>query len=177
MRGRSAGGRFFGVALAALGGAILASMGGCVGYSFQSTHDESVRTVSVDIFANRTSSPGLEIALTEAIIKEIQARTPWRVAEDAVADTRLTGAITRVGYRQLSRTRGIGLAQEVSFELTVDFDWKDSRTGELLAGRRSFDTLATFVPTRGVDERVEIGQQGAMQKIAERIVNEMRATW
>ncbi len=158
-------------------GVVIAVPSGCASYSFESTHDRSIQTVSVDIFQNRTRDPGLEIALTEAIIKEIQARTPWRVADDAVADTRLTGSITRIGYRQLSRTRAIGLAQEVSFELTVDFDWKDSRSGELLAGRRSFDTLATFVPTRGVDERAEIGQQGAMQKIAERIVDEMRANW
>ena len=157
--------------------ACFAALTGCAGYGFESTHDQGIRTISVEVFQNRTSDPGLELALTEAIIKEIQSSTPWRVADDAVADTRLTGSITRVGFRHLSRTRRIGLVQEVSFELSVDFDWKDSHTGELLAGRRSFDSMATFVPTRGIDERIEIGQQGAMQKIAARIVDEMRADW
>ncbi len=150
---------------------------GCAGYRFESTHDQGIRTVSVEIFENRTDDPGIELALTEAIIKEIQSNTPWRVADDTVADTRLSGKITRAGFRNLSRTRGIGLAQEVKFELSVDFDWKDSHTGELLAGRRSFDSMATFVPTRGIDERIDIGELGAMQKIAARIVDEMRADW
>lgn len=160
--------------------AISAVGGGCSsvgGYSFESSFSEDVRTVSVPIFINETSEPGLEIMLTEAVIKEIQSRTPWRVADDAVADTRLEGRIRSASYRRLSRTTGIGLSQEVALELSVDFDWTRSRTGESLASRQSLEGLGTFVPTRGVDERLEIGQLGAMQSAARRIVDEMRASW
>lgn len=167
------------IGLGALGlGAV--GLGGCSsvgGYGFESSFAEDVRTVSVPIFVNETSEPGLEIMLTEAVIKEIQSRTPWRVADDAVADTRLEGRIRAANFRRLSRTTGIGLSQEVAFELSVDFDWTRSGSGESLASRQSLEGLGTFVPTRGVDERLEIGQIGAMQATARRIVDEMRASW
>lgn len=169
--------RFLGLALCVVG---LSWLGGCRsigGYTIESSFDESIRTVGVEIFENRTQEVGLEVALTEAVIKEIQARTPWRVTDADVADTVLTGVIQRADYGRLSRTPGVGLTQEATLQLSVDFDWTRGSTGEVLARRMSLEGLGTFVPARGVGERMEVGQLDAIRATARRIVDEMRSAW
>jgi len=154
------------------------ALGACVaGYGVESTYDQGIRTVAVDIFDNQTREVGIETQLSEAIIKEIQAHTPWRVTDGAIADTILTGVIRSADYRRLSRTRGIGLTQEGTFEMTVEFDFTRPDSSEVLVSRRALRGMATFAPTRGTDERAEIGQRGAIQNVARRIVDELRATW
>lgn len=148
------------------------------GYRFQSAYDDQrVRTVAVEIFENRTQSPGLAEPLAEAIAAEIQRSTPWRITTSSRADTTLTGVIQFARHTMLSRSRGVGLAQEVAYELTVDFDWLDNSSGQVLAQRRSLDAMATFIPQRGVSERMEVGRHGAIQRLAEAIVAEMRSDW
>ena len=46
------------------------------GYSFASTIPGSGQTIAVDVFDNYTFSKGVEVELTEAIIKEIELKTP-----------------------------------------------------------------------------------------------------
>lgn len=147
------------------------------GYSLSPAHDQGVRTIAVPILDNETYSTGTELLLTEAIIKAIQQTTPWRVTSSAAADSTLTGTITKVGFNRLSRTPGTGLAQEVAVELAVDFDWTDNRTGQVLASRRSFSAVATFIPDRGVGERLELGEHGAIDELAHRIVDSLRDDW
>jgi hypothetical protein len=156
--------------------------GGCSadptqGYSFTHSHDETVRTVAVPMFQNPTFSRGLEIELTDAIIKEIQAKTPWRVTTEGTANTTLTGTLTDSRLRRLSIGRETGYSQEIAVELTVDFDWKDSRTGKTLVSRRSFTASEAFVPASPANERIESGQHAAVQRIARDIVAELRSNW
>lgn len=147
------------------------------GYALTPSHDETVRTVAVPIFQNPTFARGVEIELTDAIIKEIQAHTPWRVAPEGTANTVLTGTLTDQRLRRLSTERNTGLVQEMDVELTVDFEWKDSRTGKVLIARKSFTASDTFVPTKGIGERLESGQEAAVQRLARDIVAELRSSW
>jgi len=163
--------------LAALASVLLHGCVGASGYSFASRHDTEVRTVHVPIFENRTQHEGLETLLTEAIIKRIQRATPWRVTGAAQADTVLSGAIVSSGFRQLSRTRGTGLSQEVAYQLSVDFDWTDSMSGRPLQQRRGFSALSTFFPDRRVGERRAVGEQLASEELAAAIVDELQARW
>jgi len=162
--------------------ALLLSLASCAadprtGYSLNPAHDRSVRTVAVPIFDNKSFSTGAELLLTEAIIKQIQRTTPWRVTTDTSADTTLSGSIARVGFNRLSRTPGTGLAQEVALELAIDFDWTDNRTGKVLVSRRSFSAVSTFIPDRGVGERIEVGQFSAIDELAQRVVAALRDDW
>lgn len=167
------------LAAAVCGAAILA---GCSsdptqGYSFTRSHDASVRTVAVPMFQNPTFSRGLEIELTDAIIKEIQAKTPWRVTGEGAANTTLSGTLTNSRLQRLSTGRGTGYAQELAVELTVDFDWKDARTGKTLVSRRAFTASEAFVPASPANERLEAGQHAAIQRLARDIVAELRSNW
>jgi hypothetical protein len=146
------------------------------GYSTQSTFPEEIRTVSVPIFRNYSTTPGIEAEITEAIIKEIQRSTPMKVVTTE-GDSTLMGVITAVEMRRLSVRSGTGLVQELAVQLTVDFDWRDTRRGEMLASRRNFVVSDTFVPAVGVGERIESGQHSAAQRLAKDLVSEMRAAW
>lgn len=147
------------------------------GYSFESSYSTDVRTVHVPIFENPTFARGVEIELTDAIIKEIQRVTPWTVVAAESAQTSLTGRITEAELRRLSTGRDTGIAQELAYSVTVEFEWKDNRTGRVLTSRRGFRASDTFVPARGVGERIEHGQRGAVQRLARDIVAELRSNW
>jgi uncharacterized lipoprotein YmbA len=163
-------------------GCLAGPLGGCStdparGYSFNSTHDAQVRTISVPIFANETYSSGLEVRLTEAVIKEIQRATPWRVVGSANAATTLSGSIDEVDMRRLTGRRKTGLIQEQAFRVTVSFDWIDNRSGETTVSRRNFQAISTFVPHRGVGESIETAESSAIRELARDIVAELRADW
>ena len=147
------------------------------GYSFGSSFSSDVRTVHVPIFENPTFARGLEIELTDAIIKEVQRTTPWTVADSDSAQTQLTGKINDAELRRLSTGRGSGLVQELAYTITVEFEWKDNRTGKVLVSRRDFRASDSFIPTEGVNERIEVGQHGAIQRLAQDIVAELRSNW
>lgn len=172
-----------GLSIAGLAGALLGGLaGGCSsdptrGYSFASTRNEQVRTVAVPIFDNVTFHHGVEADLTDAIIKEIQRTTRWVVVPADKAQTTLTGTITSADLRQLSTSSGTGLVQEVGFELTADFDWRDARTGAFLVRRRGVRALESFVASRPSNERIDVGRHASAQELARVIVAEMRASW
>jgi hypothetical protein len=146
------------------------------GYSFRPAYDTSVRTISVPIFDNPTFSHGVEVQLTDAIIKEIQRRTPW-VVVTAGAQSTLRGRVTNVQMRPLTTSRLTGLVEEVAVSMTVDFTWEDSRTGRPILSRQSFSAARDFVPARPTGERLELGEHAVVQELARAIVNEMRSQW
>lgn len=173
--------RKVGCGLLALG-SLLASLAGCAadpsqGYSFQSTYPSGVRTISVPIFDNYSFDTGVEVELTDAIIKELQRSTELKVVQGGSAESQLKGVVTKSQLRRLSIQRGSGYVQEVAVTLTVDFDWKDTRTGRLLTSRRQFAASDSFVPVPGSGERIETGRHGAVQRLARDIVGEMRESW
>ncbi len=172
--GRAAG---FSIAAAACFSLVACASDPSEGYSFSSSHATNISTVHVPMFKNPTFHRGLEVELTDAIIKEIQQSTPWKVTSDAVAETSLGGTITDVSMRRLSANRDSGLAQELAVSITVDFDWIDARTGKTLASRRSFSASETFVPSHPVGERLEVGEHAAIQQLARDIVAELRSGW
>jgi hypothetical protein len=148
------------------------------GYAFGAATPEHVKSVYVPMFGNQSLHPGLEASLTENIIKQVQAATPMRVIQRAdAADSTLTGAITDVQFRRLSLASSTGLVQEVAITLTVDFEWRDARTGDVLAARRRFSSSDSFVPSRPTGERLEVGQHAALQRMAQDIVAQMRSAW
>jgi len=96
----------------------------------------------------------------------------------------LTGRITAADLRRLSTDRGTGLGEEFAYTLTISYEWKDARTGEVLVTRQNFRSSGTFVPeirTGGVvgagDEPIEIGQYGAIEAAARDLVRTLRSAW
>jgi hypothetical protein len=147
------------------------------GYSLTPAHAARFRTVAVPVFANSTHHTGLETDLTDAVIKEIQRQTPWRVSQSDAADAVLQGRITRVRLVRLSTASGIGLVQEQGVEVLVSFQLVDNRSGETVVARQGFVGLASYVPAQPTGERISVGYRGAAEALADDIVTELAAEW
>ncbi len=147
------------------------------GYSFKGAHSESIRTVAVPIFDNRTYSTGVEVELTEAIVKEIQRTTGWTISSAGAADATLSGVVQGADFRTLSTDRQTGLVQEVGVEVRVDFELRDNRTGRVMVSRQNFAAMDTFGPSIRVGERPEVGRTATVATLARDIVGELRESW
>jgi len=171
-------------AAALIAGAISAPalVGGCAtdpteGYAAMSIFPEGVATVAVPIFENKTFVREVEFDLTDALVKEIEARTPYRVTTESRADTMLSGTIVRVDLRQVSKSPATGLTEEMIVSVVVDFEWRDLRVGRPMILRKSFAGHGLFVPSQPTGERIELGRFSAVQHLARDIVNELQAPW
>jgi hypothetical protein len=156
--------------------------GGCSsnpreGYAFSPSYREDIRSVSVPMWKNDTYSYGLEAELTAAITSEIQRATPWRVTDPEAAQTSLTGRIVSVELRRVTTGRDTGLVETQAVEITVEFEWRDNRTGRALVARRGFRASENFVPAGEYRERLAVGENAAIQRLARDVVGELRSSW
>jgi hypothetical protein len=147
---------------------------GC-GYSTKPLYSRAYRTIAVPIFGNKTFRREWEFRLTEALAKNIEARTPYRLVSQDRADTVLSGEIVEIAQDVLTRRYGTLLPRESQLTVAVNFVWKD-RNGRLLVERRSFNRASTEIPQIG--ERVEDAEQLAIERLASAIVDQMQtADW
>jgi hypothetical protein len=145
---------------------------GC-GYSTKPLYNRAYRTIAVPIFNNKTFRREWEFRLTEALAKNIESRTPYKIVAQDRADTVLTGEIVDVAQDVLTRRYGTLLPRESQLTVAVNFVWKD-RSGRLLVERRSFNRSSTEIPQIG--ERVEDAEQLAIERLAAAIVDQMQTS-
>jgi len=159
------------------------TMSGCAdgagpfGYHSEPPFSTSVATVAVPIFENETFERGVEYELTEALVKEIELRTPYKVVGEATADTVIEGTVVSANRRLFSRTPDAAVPQEAQFAVAARFQWKDLRNGEVLARRGRLSGSGEYVPTRPAGESFETAQHGAVSELARGIVAVMRSDW
>ncbi len=145
------------------------------GYKWKSLYREDVHTVAVPIFTNRDFHRGVEFALTQAIITQMEARTPYKVVDRDRADTILEGEITSVKTTTVSRDRDTALPQEQLQSVTVNFVWKDLRSGKILKQKSGYEETKVLYPTLG--EGRYAGTQETVEHLALSIVQELQADW
>lgn len=147
------------------------------GYSFEATFDESIKTVSVPVIENRSFFRGLERDATDALIKEIQRRTPWTVLQGIEADATLTVRIDDARLQTLATSTTTGLVQELAMVAQTGFTLRDNRSGKVLVARERFASAGAFVPDPVARERIAVGQRELAQRLAQDIVGELRSGW
>ena len=145
------------------------------GYQWHSLYREDVQTVAIPIFGSRDFRRGVEFKLSKAVINQLEAHSPYKVVDRDHADTILEGEVSKVDVSNLSRSFVEGIPQEQLMTVTVNFVWKDLRSGRILMERKNFQQTASFYPTLGEGEFV--GSQQAVEKLALGIVQEMQADW
>jgi len=145
------------------------------GYKWKSLYREDIHSVAVPIFTNKDFHRGVEFSLTKALITQIEAKTPYKVMDRDRADTILEGEITEVRTRVVSRDRDTALPQEELQAVTVNFVWKDLRTGKILKQRNGYEETKVLYPTLG--EGQFTGTQLAVENLALSIVHELQADW
>src|SRR5437762_341993 len=126
----------------------LAAVVGCQGplciFGYQlgadALYDPNIKTVCVPVFTNRafqtTPYRGMEVDITRAVVKEIGAKTKFKVVSDPDrADTELRGNIVSIGKNILNRNQQ-NLTREAEVVLVVDVLWWDLRTCKNLTAPR-----------------------------------------
>lgn len=163
--------------------AVIAAFGsGCAadstrGYSSATTFPQGISSVAVPVFSNATFVREVEFLLTDALIKEIESRTPYKVTSESVANTIVLGHVKDVQLDMLSKSRLTGLSEEVIVSVSIDFQWKDLRTGRVLVERKGFTGAGLFVPSQPTSQPIEIGRHSAVQILARDVVEQLRSDW
>lgn len=121
-----------------------------LGYTTQPLYDPHIHTVYVPIFQNTTFYRGLEFDLTRAVIREIEAKTPFKVVScRADADTELTGKIISFTKNMLNKNQ-LNEVREAETILAVEVYWRDLHTGKILSQplpQKAQDTVAPVAPS------------------------------
>lgn len=156
---------------------ILISFSSACGYRHAGLYPNQYNSVSVPIFENRTFYQGVEFDLGEAMVKEIELRTPYKVTNRGHADTELEGTILNIEQTQLSRHRSSGVPQQIEVRVVVDFQWKDLRSGETIRDRRGLTAVGRYVPTSGASETFQLAQHQAVENLAQSIVWQLAEGW
>jgi len=101
------------------------------GYTTAPTYDCDIRTVYVPIFENVSFRRGLEFDLTRAVVREIEAKTPYKVVNSREnADTELVGKIVN-RRKQLINVNQLGEVRDTEIMMAVELQWRDLRAGHL----------------------------------------------
>jgi outer membrane lipopolysaccharide assembly protein LptE/RlpB len=150
--------------------------GGC-GYRTTELFPDQYRTIAVPIFDNNTPYKELQFDLAEALTKQIEQRTAYKVTSPATADTLIAGTITAVNQNLVNRVRVGAVPEELELMVTIDFEWKDLRTAQTIMDRRSLSVTGPYVPARGVGEPIQRGRHVAVERLAREIVSQLRGAW
>ena len=156
---------------------ILLFSSGC-GYRAVSAGDVyrgNIQSIAVPVVQTTFHDPQRVETVTAALVKEIEARTPYRVRDAAYADTLLKVSIDRSRLRGLSRNRSPGLPEQQARQLSATFTWSDLRDGGELLYVENFEQSSRQYPTLG--EGRFIGTQQAAEEIASGIVDELQRRW
>jgi outer membrane lipopolysaccharide assembly protein LptE/RlpB len=154
---------------------------GC-GYTIGNQFQHNVQTVYVPIATSEDFRRGQEYQLTEAVQKQIQQRTPFRLAKDDRADTKLTIKIKSIRKTVLGTTAQND-PRELQVQYAVEVTWEDLRTGRILAQNKvSIEPEVTRLFTSGefapeLGQSLATGTQEALNKMARQIVDMMEAPW
>ncbi|ASV73155.1 hypothetical protein THTE_0553 [Thermogutta terrifontis] len=169
----------------ALVGISLLVVGGCAGYQVGNVqlYRPDIQTVYVPMFQSASLRPGLGERLTEAVIKEIELRTPYKVVgSPEQADSILTGRIVSETKRTVVENP-YDDPREIATRFQVEVQWIDNRGRSLTAEETipvppeltSVVAEATFVPEVG--QSLATAQQAAIQRLASQIVGMMENPW
>ena len=151
--------------------------GGFFGWHFYAPFDTSeVKTVFVS-FRTQTFRRDLEKQLTEAVLKEISLRSPYKIVGNPKdADSLLKGMIT-FGDKNLIVEAPTNLPRELSATMTVQVTWTHNPPNDIEKTRLPtvVTETANFVPEVG--ESTLSAYNHVIQALAKQIVDMMEQPW
>jgi hypothetical protein len=157
---------------------------GCAGYQLGTgtLHRPEIRTVHVPVFESASFRRYLGEWLTEAVVKEVELRTPYKVTGSPDADSVLVGRIVDERKRVIGETINDD-PRYLGTDMIVTISWYDRR-GEALMQDSSFALAplsffaaasGDFVPEAG--QSVTTAHQESIERLARQIVQQMEASW
>jgi len=157
---------------------------GCAGYQIgnRSLYRPDIRTVHVPVIQSDSYRRYLGERLTEAVVKEIELRTPYKVVDSASADSVLSVRLVSDTKRVLANNR-FSEPRDIETDFFIQTSWIDRR-GDLIMSHDdvpaspllvNLGQQANFVPEGG--QSLVTGQQEAIKKVAQQIVGQMELAW
>jgi len=163
---------------------VAAATGGCShdptqGYTLDSQYDTGIKTVAVPIWTRgrHVFRRELQMRLTEAVIKKVELDTPYKVVDKSRADTELRGSLDVVSQRVLSFNPDTGLPRETEITMAVSFAWTDLRSGKVIKQVSNLRQSAVYIPPSPFGEDFFQGSEDTINRLAQRIVEQMESDW
>jgi hypothetical protein len=163
---------------------MLCVVAGCAGYQVgaNSLYRPDIRTVRVDVFHSESYRRNLGEQLTEAVVKELELNSPYKVVQSPLADSVLTGRI--IAERKQVVAEDINdEPRDIDTEMVVQVSWHDRRGGVLLQDASFALSPLSFVAAGSANYIPEAGQsvttahQEALSRLARKIVSQREAPW
>lgn len=142
-----------------------------------SPYSTRYRSVALPIFRNDSLMRGFERDLADALVKQVEQSTPYKVRSEASADTLLKGTISAVDLVQLSKDPSTGLANEMLVRIRANFEWIDLKTGRKIVAKDGIESSAVFIPSYPAREPIELGRFAAVEQLARDLVAAMQSEW
>lgn len=167
-----------------VGLSLVCLMSGCASYQFGAAalYPSGIRTVHIPIVRNESFRHDLGPQLTDALVREVERRTPYKVVSNPGADSTLRCNISAQSKVVLTETSSDD-PRALDSAITVGASWT-SRDGRRLM-QNSVATLETdstgfsqsvrYVPEAG--QSIDTANQDAIDQLARRIVSQMESRW
>lgn len=159
----------------------LAGCPGCAGYRVgnQAIFRTDIRTVHVPVFQSESYRRNLGEWLTEAVVKEIESRSTYKVVHSPDADSILYGRILS-DEKQVFAEDQFGVPRDIQFDLVVEIRWVDRMGNAVLRSAvipidLSLIGAAHLIPEGG--QSLTTAQQRVIRGVARQIVGQMEAGW
>ncbi len=157
---------------------------GCAGYQIgpQGLYAPHIRTVYVPVFESDSFRRHLGERLTEAVMKQIEMQTPYKVVGTPDADSTLLGRIVTDTKHLVVENRW-DEPRQLDYRLQVEVRWVDHRGTLLGETKTTLPADETFLLTGSAILAAELGhsvavsQQKAIERLARQIVGMMEAPW
>ena len=163
---------------------LAASLAGCAGYRVgtHTLYRPDVQSVHVPVFTSDSFRRTLGERLTEAVVREIELKTPYKVVGSDRADTVLVGRIVAESKTVVSENRN-DEPRDIELAMQVQIEWRNRR-GELISQQHAIPVpssvmhvgqSANVIPEAG--QSIATSQQEAIHRLAEQIVAQMEVAW
>jgi hypothetical protein len=156
---------------------------GCAGYQIgaRTLYPPDIHTVYVPMFESNSFRRHLGERLTEAVVKEIELKTPYKVVGSPNADSVLSGVIVE-DTKRITVENQFDDPRQSELTLGVQVTWLDRRGGLIQQGAVPITSdiaqvSASAKVTPEVGQSIAVGQQAAIQRLAEQIVGLMETPW
>jgi hypothetical protein len=148
----------------------------------QTLYPPDIRTVYVPMFDSTSFRRYLGERLTEAVVKEIEVRTPYKVVNSPDADSILSGRILTENKNPLA-SAPTAEPRYLTYQMNVEVSWVN-RTGKTIQpigaipvpqSIAQISLNSAFAPEAGMS--VTTAQQADIERLARQIVSLMEAPW
>jgi hypothetical protein len=168
----------------ALASTMVLGTAGCAAYRFgaETLYPPDIQTVYVPVFESNSFRRNLSELLTEAVIKEIEKVTPYKVVGSPDADSVLTCKLTNDTKRVLIED-AYDQPRETEINMAIEVRWVNRR-GDLIDQGTAvpapedaalLSAPGTLVPEFG--QSVSTAQLQSIQRLAAKIVSMMESPW